>query len=1086
MTKRLHSIKTKLTLLLLGTGALILLLVGIPMGSLVERFYQNQADADFERVFIELGEEVRQRESRLNSNLQRLVLRDDIISSLNMISQYARPEDYRAVIFDTEKRQLLNEVKKEILAGDIDEILFYNQQGRLMGFVTNLGEPLAGHLSYRDGESVYLLSRDELKNWQAGSPPLELGAPISQAQMQLSQRISYRQSPHGLLLQSSSPVLRHYPDGTHKTLGYIVAKSVIGESLLQQINIKIGVRAGLLFSSGLSLGNVVADLPELSNVVFSRGMGGRLPHIRIDHPDHYRAALRLYLDDGGYAHWIFSLPTAELQTAIQQTRLTIFLIFLLVIGPILFLALVLSNRVVSRPLEALSNAVEELGQGNYQTHIHVTGNDEFAQLSQAFNSMSLAIHERQTALQDSQAGYRTLVDNLPQRIYLKDRNAVYLSCNQSYADDLGMSVDDIVGKTDLELYPEGRARQIRLDDERVMDLGLIDEQENEYPIGDHQLLMHTIKIPISDDLGKVNGILCIFWDITEQKQAENRLRQSATVFENTADGVIVTDLNSRITAVNKAFTEITGYSEAEALGNKTSFRRSERQDKTFYEQMWRSIKSNGRWQGEIWNRRKSGEIYPEWMTISVVRDNNGDVTNYVAVFSDITQVKHSQMQIDHMANHDPLTDLPNRTLLDDRLKQAIFRAARQSSEISILFIDLDRFKNVNDTLGHPIGDKLLQEVARRLQALLRHQDTVARLGGDEFIILIEELDRPELAESVASKVIDAMSNPFHIDEKELFIGASIGISIYPEDGMDASTLIKHADAAMYRAKDEGRNTYQFYTRELTEHAAERLRLESALRRAMERNEFAVYYQPKIDLATGRLIGAEALIRWIHPEMGFISPEKFIPLAEENGQILAIGEWVLHESCRQLTQWLAKYPVFQHIAVNLSGVQIQRGDIVSRVRHCLEHYGLEPGQLHLEITESMLMQYPELAAQVLTDLRDMGILLAVDDFGTGYSSLSYLKRFPIHTLKIDRSFVMDIPHDSNDTAITQAIIAMGKSLQLDIVAEGVETQEQQQFLLHAGCNIGQGYYFSKPVPAAEFEKLLQQGVLPVPPETGKAK
>jgi diguanylate cyclase (GGDEF)-like protein/PAS domain S-box-containing protein len=648
-----------------------------------------------------------------------------------------------------------------------------------------------------------------------------------------------------------------------------------------------------------------------------------------------------------------------------------------------------------------------------------------------------------------------------------------VSCNRRYADDLGIEPEEVVGKNDFDFFSEENALKYRHDDTRIMQSGVMEELEEPYESGRTKGTIQTVKTPIRDSDGSIVGILGIFWDITDKKEAETRLRQSAAVFESTADGVIITDADINIIAVNRTFTEITGYSEKEALGKKPSFRRSERQNEEFYRSMWAEILQEGRWKGEIWNRRKSGEVYPEWMTISTVRDLTGAITNYVSVFSDITNVKRTQMQLDHMAHHDPLTDLPNRTLLDDRLEQAISRARRHNTGVAILFIDLDRFKNVNDSLGHPTGDLLLQDVAQRLQNVLREEDTLARLGGDEFIVVVEELNKPEMAEAVAAKMLKAIARPYSIQGHELYIGASVGISIFPDDGADGETLIKYADAAMYRAKEHGRNTYEFYTQELTKSATERLELESALRRAIEKGEMEVYYQPQLDFFSGSFVGAEALLRWNHPELGVVPPDKFIPLAEESGMITEIGDWVLRNACQQAVEWSQKFSSFKRLAVNLSSIQIQRGGIVDTVGEILTQSGLAAEMLELEITESVLMQYPDVATETLGGLRELGVELAIDDFGTGYSSLSYLKRFPLQILKIDRSFITGIPHDTNDMEITRAVIAMAKSLHLTIIAEGVENREQEQFLIKEGCDIGQGYYYSHAIPADEFSLLMAE-------------
>ncbi|MFU8837234.1 MAG: EAL domain-containing protein [Thiohalomonadaceae bacterium] len=1078
MRAKINCIKTKLTLLLAATIILTLLLIGVPIANLLKHQHTQEANQEFDRAFTELGTRLQQREEQIKNHTRRLAVQDEIIASLNMIANYARPDDYQALIFDNEKRQLVDALRREVLAGAADTILIYDQSGQLQLFVAEQQGGVEGYLSYQDARPRYWWRTGPSATWQATQRPAWFEAVLPRDWRRAAMFTRYLKYHDTLVLQTSIPLMRYFPDGSSLPLGYLVLRQGIDAGFVRDFSRQSALGFSLVFNDGLILGDRNIPAEKLNDIVTLEDLPANIPQSHLHHNGYYLAAFRLRLDGNTYVDWIFSRPTADVNAAIKASWRLILWFIIATIAVVLPLAIWMTHRVINKPLDALGKAVDAVSQGNYQFKIPVQSQDELGRLSHAFNSMSSIVFQRQIALQESERRYRVLVDSLPQRIYYKDRESNYLSCNRAYADDFGMKVEELVGKSDFELYSESVAQQMRDDDARVIQQKRTQESEIPYAVGDQDLIVHNVKLPTFDEDGGVDGVLCIFWDITEQKQNENRLRQSAAVFESTADGVVVTDLNSRIIAVNRAFYEITGYNEQETIGNKTSFRRSERQGREFYEAMWREIKHNGSWQGEIWNRRKSGEVYPEWMTISVVRDHRGQVINYVAVFSDITRVIHSQMKLEHMANHDPLTDLPNRVLLNDRLSQAIYRAERKGCECAVLFIDLDRFKNVNDTLGHPAGDTLLREVGLRLQGLLRSQDTVARLGGDEFIILLEDVERPEFTELVATKVIDAMSLPFVSGGKEFFIGASIGVSIYPDDGLDASTLIMHADAAMYRAKEDGRNTYQFYTRELTADATDRLLLGAALRRAVEREELQVYYQPKVDLSNGKIIGAEALLRWIHPEMGFISPDKFIPLAEESGLILKIGEWVLRQACAQTVLWRNDYPDFHHMAVNISGVQVQRGNLVPLINAILNEYEMQSGQLHLEITESVLMQYPELATKVLTGLRDLGISLAVDDFGTGYSSLSYLKRFLIHTLKIDRSFVMDIPHDNNDMAITRAVIALGKSLQLKLVAEGVETLDQQTFLQQEGCDIGQGYFYSRPVPATDFLELLRYQRLPV--------
>jgi diguanylate cyclase (GGDEF)-like protein/PAS domain S-box-containing protein len=557
------------------------------------------------------------------------------------------------------------------------------------------------------------------------------------------------------------------------------------------------------------------------------------------------------------------------------------------------------------------------------------------------------------------------------------------------------------------------------------------------------------------------GSIWVYADVTERKEAEEKLRLSATVIEHIADGVVVLDATGTIVTVNPAYTQITGYSEEEAIGKDRRLTRSARHDEDFYEAMWREQVAQGYWRGEIWSQRKDGQLYLEDLTVSAVLDSQGHTTHYVGVFSDITKVKESQEKLDHLAHHDPLTALPNRLLFHDRLQHALLRAARDGEQLALLFIDLDRFKNVNDTLGHHIGDELLQQVAKALLERLREGDTLARLGGDEFIVLLENIDNHYGASLVAEKLVQMFEQPFMVAGHELFVTCSVGISLYPDDAVDLNMLIRNADVAMYQAKARGRNGFSFYAPSMTGEGVERLRLETFLRRSIEKDEIFLNYQPQVEIDTGRLVGVEALVRWNHPELGLVPPVRFIPLAEDTGFINQLGKWVLYESCRQMVRWQEAGLHVPKIAVNLSAKQFERGSIVNMVADILRETGLEPQRLQLEVTESVIMNTGD-AMVFINDLHSIGVGLAIDDFGTGYSSLAYLKQLPVQTLKIDRSFIKDISTDVNDEAIAIAIIQLGKSMNLSVIAEGVETEEQAAFLLRHGCRLAQGYFYSKPV------------------------
>ena len=578
---------------------------------------------------------------------------------------------------------------------------------------------------------------------------------------------------------------------------------------------------------------------------------------------------------------------------------------------------------------------------------------------------------------------------------------------------------------------------------------------------------YVIKPVNTDTLGSVLA-LCAHTLLSE---VERRL--AATVFDCSSDAIIVTDPSNVIISVNPAFCEITGFERAEVLGKDPKMLSSGRQDREFYAQMWKSLQEVGKWNGEVWNRRKDGEVYPEWLSVSTVKNNKGDTTHYVGIFSDITERKQAEERVRHLAHYDALTDLPNRTLFHDRLQQAVIQAQRNREQVAVMFIDLDRFKVINDTLGHSTGDLLLQAVAQRLTNCIRQGDTVCRQGGDEFVILLPKVNHAEDAALVAQKILDALTQPFFIEGHELHISASVGISFFPSDGVSPEILMKHADVAMYRAKELGRNNYQFYFSSLNARSLERLALETSLRRAIEHGELELYYQPLVDAKGGALVGMEALVRWHHHDLGMILPGQFIPLAEETGLIVPIGEWVLRTACTQAQAWCKQGYGPLQISVNLSARQFRQADFAGHVRKVFEDTGFDPHCLELEVTESMLMNNLEENIITLNELKAMGISIAVDDFGTGYSSLSYLKRLPIDTLKIDRSFVGEVTGNRDDAAIVEAIISMAQSLSLKVIAEGVENVEQRDFLEAQHCDEMQGYLFSYPLPASQFVELLKK-------------
>lgn len=563
-------------------------------------------------------------------------------------------------------------------------------------------------------------------------------------------------------------------------------------------------------------------------------------------------------------------------------------------------------------------------------------------------------------------------------------------------------------------------------------------------------------------------------DIAERRQTEMRMRQAATVFDNTDEAIVFADSDRKIVNVNKAFTKMTGFSLEEACGKDDHFFCNLTDSVRVHNKQISALQKFGIWRGESIVKRKHSGSYPVWHSVSEVKDSDGTVTSYISLFSDISVIKQTEEWLTHLAHHDSLTGLPNRTLFSARLGQAIELSKRRGKKFALLFLDLDRFKIINDTLGHASGDHLLNEVGERLLERVRGDDTVARLGGDEFTVILNNIAHSEDAAMVAEKIIESLSSPIDIEGREVVTSTSVGISVYPDDAEDAESLAKAADAAMYRAKEFGRNNFQFYSAEMTRKAFERLSVEQGLRHSLANKEFVLLYQPQFSLKTGQIVGVEALLRWRHPELGMVSPERFIPVAEETGLIEPIGEWVLKTACEQLREWNAMGLPRVRMAVNVSLRQLADDMSINRLLATLDTLNLLQDNLNLEleITESTL-KMAERSVSILKNLKSKGVGLAIDDFGTGYSSLSRLKHLPIDTLKIDRSFVTDIPYDQDDNAIAAAVIAMGHSLNLSIVGEGVETAEQSRFLEEHGCDHVQGYLYSLPVTSEEIIELLRE-------------
>jgi diguanylate cyclase (GGDEF)-like protein/PAS domain S-box-containing protein len=558
-----------------------------------------------------------------------------------------------------------------------------------------------------------------------------------------------------------------------------------------------------------------------------------------------------------------------------------------------------------------------------------------------------------------------------------------------------------------------------------------------------------------------------------EKTSQKFALSARQIIDHINQGVLITDTHGRIMAVNETFCHVTGYNSDEVIGKNPRLLQSKKHTGGYYKRMWNALLKSGYWTGEITNRKKNGDLYTERLTITGIREKGGKVSHYMGVFKDITEQKEAEETIRHLAFYDSLTDLPNRTLFRDRLKQAITQAQRNKQILAVLFLDLDRVKIINDTLGHPMGDRLIKGVGNRIRKCLREVDTVARLSGDEFMIVLPGIKGVDDIVKICEKIHESLKPPFYFEGHELFTTASIGISIYPYDSNDPETLLRHADTAMYRAKRKGRNNYQFFTSSMKDEDLEELALGHDLRRALDRDEFIIYYQPQINIRTGKIFGMEALVRWKHKEMGIIYPGQFIPWAEESGLIIPLGEWVLRTACEQTYKWMNNGMPRLRLAVNLSAQQFNQRDLVKVVSQILADTKLPSDCLELEITESAVIENLEYAQNTPHELKALGIRLAVDDFGTGYSSLTYLKKLPVNTLKMDQSFVRDLTQNPDDAAIASAVITMGHGLDLNVMAEGVETENQFKFLKDHNCDGIQGHLFSQAIPPKEFEKLVKE-------------
>lgn len=683
-------------------------------------------------------------------------------------------------------------------------------------------------------------------------------------------------------------------------------------------------------------------------------------------------------------------------------------------------------------------------------------------------------------LAESEASKRSIINTAFDAFIQSDSSGLIIDWNREAEVLFGWSKDEVVGHplTETIIPPrfhaahlEGMAHFLATGKGRILDKRIeviaTHRSGHEFPV---EITHWAIK---TKEEYLFNAFIR---DITERKNVEKSQRLAATVFETASEAIIVTDKDNKILSVNPAFTHITGYSEKDVIGKNPRILKSDRHNKRFYDEMWDTIRTTGHWEGEILDKRKNGEIYPKWLSVTSVKDKEGNVIQYTGLFTDISKIKQDKVKLRFQASHDALTGLPNRSLAFERLSQATKQVRRNKEKAALLLVDLDRFKKVNDTFGHAGGDKILQQVGTRLRSCVRETDTVARIGGDEFLIVLLNISRQNSADLVAEKIVEETSHPFMLEGREIYLGASIGITIIPDDGNEGLALIKNADMAMYKAKTRGGSRYRFFSEEMEKVGKERNLMELGIRQALKNREFVLYFQPIVDLKSRETITLEALVRWNHPTKGFLPPDQFISIAEDSNLITQLGEWILNSACMQAKKWRDHFGFRGSINVNVSTRQIIYNDFRTVLVNALNKSGLPPEYLTLEITESLMLDPAEDPISKLRDLKDVGVKIAIDDFGTGYSSLSYLWRYPIDYLKIDRSFISNITSDKKKQDIVEAMVRMGQSMKMTVVAEGVETPEELSFLVDLGCDTAQGYFFSKPLSVKDYEAVLQKSNL----------
>jgi len=825
--------------------------------------------------------------------------------------------------------------------------------------------------------------------------------------------------------------------------------------------------------------SILSIFPSIRNIYLNPSINTANFELKKNHENLLMYLNKIYYhpyDNSKFIGFIEAISLNTIQNRIKEPINRILILMLVLIGTATLLALFLA-RLITKPLKNIITAIEEYGKHENHIQLPKDADGEVGILAQAFSTMVDQVNMRREKLHQNEAYTRSVIDNAPDGIITINNLGLVCSYNPGAENIFGYNQDEIVGKDARLLVSD---TFIELNKKHFKEYSPSPQGKVIYSVieanGIHKNgSIVPVEISLSETtLNNQPIFIASVRDISRRKRIESQLKLSAKVMDTAIEAIMITDEDNKIQMVNPAFEHITGYTLDDIKDKTPKVFESDQHDKFFYHRIWDTVRETGAWKGELWVNRKNGDVYPKWMSVSSIHDETGKITHHVGIFSDITERKLAEKRLEHLANYDPLTDLPNRRLFHDRLDQAIQRANRKKTLFGLLFLDIDHFKVINDTQGHNIGDQLLIEVADRLHITVRKSDTVARLAGDEFTVILESIDSAENACHVAQTIVTALSRPFELGGRKHFSGVSIGISLYPSDGTDPETLLKHADVAMYHAKEKGRNNFQQYHESMSTSIIHRLQLETQLRHALEHKDFILHFQPQFDVNSHEIVGAEALIRWKQNDGSLIYPDTFIPTAEETKLILPIGDLVIEEACKQHALWNEQGLGKIRISVNVSANQLNhRNTLPFTVKRLLNKYQMQAKYLELEFTESVLIEQNPHTTATLNGLQLLGCPLSLDDFGTGYASLSQLKRLPFRVIKIDRSFIKDIAYDQDSIEIVRAIIAMSKSLKRIVIAEGVENEEQLACLKELNCDQVQGYLFSKAIPGDEFSKLLQK-------------